>query len=99
MVYALPKSTRSVPLQAAMEGFPVVHMDEACAWGDIFVTTTGNVDVITRAHMDRMKNEAIVCNIGHFDSEIQVEAVYDDPSLVVHEINLRPIVGGPDGKR
>lgn len=87
-------------LQAAMEGFPVVHMDEACAWGDIFVTTTGNVDVITRAHMDRMKNEAIVCNIGHFDSEIQVDAVYDDPSLVVHEIKPQvEQVEWPDGKR
>ncbi len=87
-------------LQAAMEGFPVVQMEEACAWGDIFVTTTGNVDVITRAHMDRMKNEAIVCNIGHFDSEIQVDAVYDDPNLVVHEIKPQvEQVEWPDGKR
>ena len=87
-------------LQAAMEGFPVVNMSDACAWGEIFVTTTGNVDVITRQHMDCMKNEAIVCNIGHFDSEIQVESLYDDPSLQIHEI--KPQVDQfewPDGKR
>jgi adenosylhomocysteinase len=59
-------------LQACMEGFQVVTMDDACKFGDIFVTTTGNVDVITRAHMDKMKHNAIVCNIGHFDSEIQI---------------------------
>jgi len=73
-------------LQAAMEGYQVVLMDDACEWGDIFVTATGNVDVITRKHMDRMKHEAIVCNIGHFDSEIQVGSVYDDPGLTVHTI-------------
>ncbi len=59
-------------LQACMEGFQVVTMEDAAKFGDIFVTTTGNVDVITRAHMDLMKHNAIVCNIGHFDSEIQV---------------------------
>ena len=59
-------------LQAAMEGFRVVTMDEACDKADIFVTATGNVNVITADHMRRMKNEAIVCNIGHFDSEIDV---------------------------
>ena len=59
-------------LQACMEGFQVVTMDDAAKFGDIFVTTTGNVDVITRKHMDGMKHNAIVCNIGHFDSEIQV---------------------------
>jgi adenosylhomocysteinase len=64
-------------LQAAMEGFQVVTMEDACAWGDIFVTATGNVDVITRAHMDKMKHNAIVCNIGHFDSEIQIAALDD----------------------
>ncbi len=64
-------------LQACMEGFQVVTMDEACKFGDIFVTATGNVDVITRAHMDQMKHNAIVCNIGHFDSEIQVAALTD----------------------
>jgi adenosylhomocysteinase len=62
-------------LQACMEGFQVVTMDEACKWGDIFVSATGNVDVITRAHMDQMKHNAIVCNIGHFDSEIQIAAL------------------------
>jgi adenosylhomocysteinase len=58
-----------------MEGYQVVTMDDACEYGDIFVTTTGNVDVITRQHMDRMKHNAIVCNIGHFDSEIQIAAL------------------------
>src|SRR5436305_597956 len=62
-------------LQACMEGFQVVTMDDACKFGDIFVTTTGNVDVITRKHMDAMKHNAIVCNIGHFDSEIQIAAL------------------------
>jgi adenosylhomocysteinase len=62
-------------LQACMEGFQVVTMEEACKFGDIFVTATGNVDVITRAHMDQMKHNAIVCNIGHFDSEIQIAAL------------------------
>jgi len=59
-------------LQACMEGYQVVTMEDACKFGDIFVTTTGNVDVITRQHMDQMKHNAIVCNIGHFDSEIQI---------------------------
>ncbi len=59
-------------LQAAMEGFRVITMDEAAAMGDIFVTATGNKDVITHDHMIKMRNEAIVCNIGHFDSEIDV---------------------------
>jgi adenosylhomocysteinase len=58
-----------------MEGFQVVTMDDACKFGDIFVTATGNVDVITRQHMDQMKHNAIVCNIGHFDSEIQIAAL------------------------
>lgn len=60
-------------LQAAMEGYEVMTMDEACAIGDLFVTTTGCCDVITETHMRKMKDMAIVCNIGHFDSEIQVE--------------------------
>ena len=60
-----------------MEGYQVVTMEEACKWGDIFVTNTGNVDVITRQHMDQMKHNAIVCNIGHFDSEIQVASLGD----------------------
>jgi adenosylhomocysteinase len=64
-------------LQACMEGFQVVTMDDACKFGDIFVTATGNVDVITRQHMEQMKHNAIVCNIGHFDSEIQIAALSD----------------------
>ena len=62
-------------LQAAMEGYQVITMDEAAALGDIFVTATGNVDVITLDHMRKMKDRAIVCNIGHFDSEIHVAAL------------------------
>ncbi|MDP6353056.1 MAG: adenosylhomocysteinase [Alphaproteobacteria bacterium] len=62
-------------LQAAMQGYEVVTMDEAASRGDIFVTATGNVDVITVDHMRAMKDLAIVCNIGHFDSEIQIEAL------------------------
>ena len=62
-------------LQAAMEGYRVVHMDEACSQGDIFVTTTGNFHVITHDHMIRMKNETIVCNIGHFDNEIDIASM------------------------
>ena len=62
-------------LQAAMEGYRVVNMDDAAAQGDIFVTTTGNVSVINHDHMAAMKNEAIVCNIGHFDSEIDIASL------------------------
>ncbi|MBC9072345.1 adenosylhomocysteinase [Thauera sp. CAU 1555] len=84
-------------LQAAMEGYRVVTMDEAAALGDIFVTTTGNVGVINHGHMKAMKNNAIVCNIGHFDSEIEVA------SLRQYEWeNIKPQVDHiifPDGKR
>ncbi|GIW80056.1 MAG: adenosylhomocysteinase [Gemmatales bacterium] len=84
-------------LQACMEGFQVVTMDDACTYGDIFVTTTGNIDVITRAHMDKMKHNAIVCNIGHFDSEIQIAALSD---LQWEEIKPQvDHVIWPDGKR
>ncbi|MBP9694500.1 MAG: adenosylhomocysteinase [Alphaproteobacteria bacterium] len=62
-------------LQAAMEGYQVLTMDEACALGDIFVTATGNIDVITIDHMRKMKDRSILCNIGHFDSEIQIDAL------------------------
>ncbi len=87
-------------LQAAMEGFQVVLMDDACEWGDIFVTATGNVHVITREHTDRMKHEAIVCNIGHFDSEIQISELYEDPKLTVHEIKPQvDQIEWPNGKR
>jgi len=62
-------------LQAAMEGYRVVTMDEACAQADIFVTATGNYHVITHEHMKQMKDQAIVCNIGHFDNEIDVASL------------------------
>ena len=84
-------------LQAAMEGYRIVDMDEACAYGDIFVTTTGNVDVITHDHMLKMKNESIVCNIGHFDSEIDINSL----KQYTWE-NIKPQVDHvvfPDGKR
>ena len=84
-------------LQAAMEGYRIVDMDEACAYGDIFVTTTGNVDVITHNHMLKMKNESIVCNIGHFDSEIDINSL----KQYTWE-NIKPQVDHvvfPDGKR
>jgi adenosylhomocysteinase len=64
-------------LQAAMEGYRVVTMDYACEHGDIFVTATGNLNVINYKHMSKMKNEAIVCNIGHFDNEIDVASLSD----------------------
>jgi adenosylhomocysteinase len=66
-------------LQAAMEGYQVTTMDEAASQGDIFVTATGDVDVITIDHMRQMKDRAIVCNIGHFDSEIQIDALRNYP--------------------
>ncbi|GLR68745.1 adenosylhomocysteinase [Acidocella aquatica] len=84
-------------LQAAMEGYEVVTMDDAAPRGDIFVTATGNVDVITIEHMRAMKHRAIVCNIGHFDSEIQIESLrnlkWDNVKPQVDEIEF------PDGKR
>ena len=87
-------------LQAAMEGYEVLTMEEAAPLGNIFVTTTGNIDVITTAHMERMPNQAIVCNIGHFDSEIQVEALKQLPG--VKRTNIKPQVDSylfPDGHR
>jgi adenosylhomocysteinase len=66
-------------LQAAMEGYQVTTLDEAASVGDIFVTATGNIDVITVDHMRQMKDRAIVCNIGHFDSEIQIDALRNYP--------------------
>ena len=84
-------------LQASMEGYDVVTMDDAASKGDIFVTCTGNIDVITLDHMREMKDRSIVCNIGHFDSEIQVEALrnykWDNIKPQVDEIEF------PDGKR
>ena len=68
-------------LQAAMEGYEVVKVEQALPETNIFVTATGNRDVITLGHMKAMKDQAIVCNIGHFDNEIQVNALNDDPSV------------------
>ncbi len=84
-------------LQAAMEGYQVMTMEEVAGQGDIFVTCTGNLDIITLDHMREMKDRAIVCNIGHFDSEIQVEALrnlkWNPIKPQVDEIEF------PDGKR
>ena len=87
-------------LQAAMEGYQIVTMEDAASIGDIFVTTTGCSDIICREHMDAMKDQAIVCNIGHFDTEIQVSSLNNDSSL--KKINIKPQVDQyvwPDGKR
>ncbi len=84
-------------LQAAMEGYRVVTMEEAAAIGSIFVTCTGNLKVITRAHMEQMPDQAIVCNIGHFDSEIDIAGLRD----LTWE-NIKPQVDHvifPDGKK
>jgi adenosylhomocysteinase len=84
-------------LQAAMEGYRVVTMDDVAATGNIFVTCTGNLNVITRAHMEQMPNEAIVCNIGHFDSEIDIAGLKD-----LEWDNIKPQVDHvifPDGKK
>ncbi len=84
-------------LQAAMEGYEVVTMDDASSYADIFVTATGNVDVITLEHMRKMRDRAIVCNIGHFDNEIQTEALRnyksDEIKPQVREVEF------PDGKK
>jgi len=85
-------------LQAAMEGFEVTTMEEGVKEGNIFVTTTGNKDIITIEHLSKMKNEAIVCNIGHFDNEIQVEKLAHFPGIV--KVNIKPQVDlykFPDG--
>ena len=77
-------------LQAAMEGFEVTQVENALAEGDIYVTTTGNKDVITLDHMRQMKDQAIVCNIGHFDNEIQVEKLENYKGI--QKINIKPQV-------
>ncbi len=77
-------------LQAAMEGFTVVTMEDASSYGDIFVTTTGNCDVVTFDHMNQMKNNAILCNIGHFDDEIDVASLENNPDVT--EENIKPQV-------
>ncbi|WP_349262346.1 adenosylhomocysteinase [Geminicoccus sp.] len=84
-------------LQAAMQGYQVLTMDEAAPIGDIFVTATGNIDIITLDHMRAMKDSAVVCNIGHFDSEIQIAALqnykWEEVKPQVDEVEF------PDGKR
>ena len=88
-------------LQAAMEGYQVVTMEEAAPIADIIVTATGCDDVVTFAHMKAMKDEAILCNIGHFDSEIQMSALLD-PKNGIREENIKPQVDHfifPDGKK
>jgi adenosylhomocysteinase len=85
-------------LQAAMEGFEVAAVEDTLGTGDIYVTTTGNTDIITIEHMAKMKDQAIVCNIGHFDDEIQVEKLNAFPGIV--KLNIKPQVDQytfPDG--
>ena len=85
-------------LQALMAGYKVTTVEDALPYADIYVTTTGNRDVITAEHMSKMKNQAIVCNIGHFDNEIQVEALGSWPGI--QRINIKPQVDRftfPDG--
>ncbi len=87
-------------LQAAMEGYQVVTMDEAAAQGEIFVTATGCIGAIRKEHLDVMKDQAIVCNIGHFDSEIEVASLEADETL--RKVNVKPQVDQyiwPSGKR
>ncbi len=84
-------------LQAAMEGYRVVTMDDACSKADIFVTATGNYHVINKKHMEQMKDQSIVCNIGHFDNEIDIESLQQ-----LEWINIKPQVDHivfPDGKK
>ncbi|GHC53733.1 adenosylhomocysteinase [Roseibacillus persicicus] len=77
-------------LQAAMEGFRVLTIEDTLGWGDIYVTTTGNFDIIRFEHMEKMKDQAIVCNIGHFDNEIQMEKLDNAPDVV--RLNIKPQV-------
>jgi adenosylhomocysteinase len=87
-------------LQAAMEGFEVNTVESALAEADIYVTTTGNCDVITLEHLQAMKDQAIVCNIGHFDNEIQVDRLYKAPG--VKRETIKPQYDSftfPDGRR
>jgi adenosylhomocysteinase len=85
-------------LQAAMEGFEVTTVEETLGRGDIYVTCTGNVDIVTLEHMKKMKDQAIVCNIGHFDNEIQMDRLTREPG--VEKLNIKPQVDKytfPDG--
>jgi adenosylhomocysteinase len=89
-------------LQAAMEGFEVTTVEETLGRGDIYVTCTGNVDVLTLEHLSQMKDQAIVCNIGHFDNEIQIDRLNNAKG--VEKINVKPQVdqynfGAANGKR
>ncbi|MBU6327269.1 MAG: adenosylhomocysteinase [Verrucomicrobia bacterium] len=77
-------------LQAAMEGFRVLTLEDTLGWGDIYVTTTGNKDIIRLEHMEKMKDQAIVCNIGHFDNEIQIDKL--EKAAGVKKINIKPQV-------
>ena len=77
-------------LQAAMEGYEVTTIEDTLGRGDIYVTTTGNVDVITIEHMTKMKNQAVICNIGHFDNEIQVDKLVNYPGI--KRTNIKPQV-------
>ena len=77
-------------LQAAMEGYQVATVEDTLGWADIYVTTTGNVDIITFEHMAKMKDQAIVCNIGHFDNEIQVDKL--STTAGVSHLNIKPQV-------
>ena len=74
-------------LQAAMEGYQVTTVEDTLGWGDIYVTTTGNVDIITLEHMSKMKDQAVVCNIGHFDNEIQIDPLNDAKG--VERLNIK----------
>jgi adenosylhomocysteinase len=85
-------------LQAAMEGYQVAPIEDSLGTGDIYVTCTGNLDIITLEHMEKMKDQAIVCNIGHFDNEIQVDRLNEAPG--VEKVNVKPQVDQynfPDG--
>jgi adenosylhomocysteinase len=77
-------------LQAAMEGFEVTTVEDTLGRGDIYVTCTGNTDIITLEHMRKMKDQAIVCNIGHFDNEIQIDRLNAAPGLT--KLNIKPQV-------
>ena len=77
-------------LQAAMEGFRVLTLEDTLGWGDIYVTTTGNFDIIRLEHMEKMKDQAIVCNIGHFDNEIQIDKLNEAKDVV--RTNIKPQV-------
>ncbi len=77
-------------LQAAMEGFRVLTVEDTLGWGDIYVTTTGNFDIIRAEHMEKMKDQAIVCNIGHFDNEIQIDKLEKLEGIT--KLNIKPQV-------